>query len=400
MLRVTDHATRTDTGRRRSGNEDSHFVRAPLFVIADGMGGAQAGEVASRTAIDAFAGGLPDGPGSDEERLAAVVAEANARIHALAGSDEHLTGMGTTLTAAYVGVDDLAVAHVGDSRLYVFRDGGLRQLTDDHSLVGELVRRGQLSEREAEEHPQRSIITRALGPEGHVVVDHHTWPVSDGDVYLLCSDGLTDMVPDARIAALIADATALGAAATALVAAANDAGGRDNITVILFRVEAVDVPAGAEQHTMVGETAPTAAEVRSAVAAAPAAPPVPARAPRPPRTAGRDQPAARRSRRWAGPAKGLAVLAILVALVASGAWIASRSAYFVGSDDQGFISLYQGVPYALPGLPLYQKQYTSGLPTAALSPHVRRLVTEHKLRSQDDAVDLIRQLERGDVAGQ
>lgn len=399
MLRVTDHAKRTDTGRRRSGNEDSHFVRSPLFVIADGMGGAQAGEVASRTAIEAFAAGLPDGPGSDEERLAAVVADANGRIHELAGSDEHLTGMGTTLTAAYVGLDDLAVAHVGDSRLYRFRDGELQQLTDDHSLVGELVRRGQLSEREAEDHPQRSIITRALGPEDHVIVDHHTWPVVDGDVFLLCSDGLTDMVADPRIEATIAQAATLGGAADALVAAANEAGGRDNITVILFRVETVDAPAVGEQHTLVGRTAPTTAEVRSAAATADAqrSEPVAVRAPRAPRGPAQ---AGRRPRRWAGALKGLTVLLILVALVGSGAWIASRSAYFVGSDEQGFVTLYQGVPYSLPGLPLYQEQYTSGLPTATLPSRVQGLVTEHKLRSQQDAVDLVRQLERGTVAGQ
>src|SRR3954454_5616740 len=107
MLRVSDHSARTDTGRQRPANEDSYWVSNPLFVLADGMGGAQAGEVASQTAVEGFTGGLPDGPGSNEERLAAMVADANARIHALAQSDEAHAGMGTTLTAAYVGEDDL-----------------------------------------------------------------------------------------------------------------------------------------------------------------------------------------------------------------------------------------------------------------------------------------------------
>src|ERR1700754_1838580 len=185
MLRVADHSARTDTGRQRPANEDSYWVGNPLFVLADGMGGAQAGEVASQTAVEVFRQGLPDGPGSYEERLSSLVSDANKRIHALAQADDAHAGMGTTLTAAYVGEDDLAIAHVGDSRLYVLRDGELQQLTHDHSLVGELVRRGQISAEEAEDHPQRSIITRALGVEDDVVVDHLTWPVRDGDVFML-----------------------------------------------------------------------------------------------------------------------------------------------------------------------------------------------------------------------
>jgi serine/threonine protein phosphatase PrpC len=368
MLRVSDYAKRTDTGRRRTGNEDSLFVRSPLFVIADGMGGAQAGEVASQTAIGVFADGLPDGPGSEEERMAVLAVEANARIHALAASDEQMTGMGTTLTAAYLGPEDLAVVHVGDSRMYRFRDGELSQITDDHSLVGELVRRGQLTPEEAEDHPQRSIITRALGPEGQVVVDHHTWPVRDGDVFLLCSDGLTDMVPDEGVAEVLRGAASLSDASHGLVQAANDAGGRDNITVVLFRVEevapasagetTVGLPAAvapdeeADQATMAGASALRVEDVQQALAvaeppAAAAEPPVlQPRSPRPPRE---PAPASRR-RRWSGPAKALLVVAILLSFVASGAWIASRSVSFVATDDDGFVTLYTGLPYDVAGL--------------------------------------------------
>jgi serine/threonine protein phosphatase PrpC len=414
VLRVADHSARTDTGRQRPANEDSYWVSNPLFVLADGMGGAQAGEVASQTAVEVFTSGLPDGPGSHEERLAAMVGQANARIHALAQSDEAHAGMGTTLTAAYVGEDDLAIAHVGDSRLYVLRDGELQQLTDDHSLVGELVRRGQISAEEAEDHPQRSIITRALGIEDEVVVDHLTWPVRDGDVFLLCSDGLTGMVTDAHVAEIIRDAPNLSQAAHRLIDAANEAGGRDNITVILFRVQEVTPGVGGlvGQDTIAGATAPTAAEVREAAAttggavpaeaaasAGPATATITPRAPRPPRRPGATA-APRRRRRWAGPLKGLAVLAVLLILVASGAWIASRSVYFVGTDDAGFVTLYQGLPYDLPGLSLYQAQFASGVPAQTLPPRVRKVVTDHKLRSHDDAVDLVRQLERGDLAGQ
>jgi protein phosphatase len=424
MLRVADHASRTDTGRQRSANEDSFWVSSPLFVLADGMGGAQAGEVASQTAVASFTDGLPDGPGSNEERLARLVAEANVTIHARAQSDDALAGMGTTLTAAYVGEHDLAIAHVGDSRLYVLRDGELEQLTDDHSLVGELVRRGQISAEEAEDHPQRSIITRALGIEGDVVVDHHTWPVRDGDVFVLCSDGLTGMVPDAKVAEIVRSAPDLSTAAQRLIVAANEAGGRDNITVVLFRVEEVTPGDGGvlSQHTIAGAAAPTTAEIRRAAAtsegATPGAAPPPApratataepptiapRAPRPPRGASQSGtiPAGRRRRRrrWVGALKVLSVLAVVLILVGSGAWIASRSAYFVATNNQGFVTLYSGLPYDVAGLKLYSQEFITGVPAQTLPPRVRTTVTEHKLRSNADAVDLVRQLERGELAGQ
>ena len=174
MLRIVEYFHGSDTGRARPVNEDAHFARPPLFAVADGMGGAQAGEVASSAALELFEAGLPDGDTPAQERLAALVGEANLRVHELSRADSERAGMGTTLTAAYLGEDDLAVAHVGDSRLYRLRDGSLSQRTDDHSLVGELVRRGQLSPEEAEDHPQRSIITRALGPDDEVAIDSHT----------------------------------------------------------------------------------------------------------------------------------------------------------------------------------------------------------------------------------
>src|ERR1700723_1055367 len=202
MLRVAEHYTGTDTGLQRRANEDSLLARSPLFVVADGMGGAQAGEVASRIAVESFHGGLEDSS-RPEEGLAANALAANAHIHELSQRSAEHAGMGTTLTAIYVGEEEVAIAHVGDSRAYCLRDGELLRLTDDHSLVDELIREGRLTPAEAEEHPQRSIITRALGPEQIVEVDTRSLRARPGDVYLLCSDGLTSMVPEARLAEIL-----------------------------------------------------------------------------------------------------------------------------------------------------------------------------------------------------
>jgi serine/threonine protein phosphatase PrpC len=195
VLRVADHYAGTDTGRQRRANEDSLLARAPLFVVADGMGGAQAGEVASRIAVESFRGGLQDASRPEAE-LAGLAQEANSRIHELSHSNAEQAGMGTTLTAVYVGEEEVAIAHVGDSRAYCLRDGELLRLTDDHSLVDELLRQGRLTPEEAIEHPQRSVITRALGPEGTVEVDTRSFRARAADVYLLCSDGLTTMLPE------------------------------------------------------------------------------------------------------------------------------------------------------------------------------------------------------------
>ena len=244
MLRVAEQYVGTDTGRQRRANEDSMLARSPLFVVADGMGGAQAGEVASRLAIESFQHGLDDTTDA-EGSLAAYARAANVSIHERSQANAEHAGMGTTLTAVYVGAEEVAIAHVGDSRAYCLRDGELLRLTDDHSLVDELIRQGKLTPEEAVEHPQRSVITRALGPEPEVEIDTRSYRARDGDVYLLCSDGLTTMVPDALLAEILLAHGRLRDAGEALIAAANEAGGRDNITVVLLRVEEVALAAAA-----------------------------------------------------------------------------------------------------------------------------------------------------------
>jgi protein phosphatase len=235
-VRIAEHAALTDIGLERAGNEDSYVEDAPLFAVADGMGGAKAGEIASGMVADALevalaAGSLPDG-------LAATIEDANARVHALAHEDRSREGMGTTVTAAWVGGTTLRIAHVGDSRCYRFRDDQLEQLTEDHSLVGGLVRMGKLTPQEAEQHPQRSVILRAVGVEPTVDVDTAEHDLEDGDLYLLCSDGLYSMVRDEVVVETLRAAASLADTADLLIQLANSSGGRDNITVVLFRVAA------------------------------------------------------------------------------------------------------------------------------------------------------------------
>src|SRR4051812_12141673 len=234
------------------------------------MGGARAGEVASGIAVGTF-DEEPQPDASPEERLAAVATAANERIYSLAQEDASYAGMGTTFTAVLVTGNEIAIGHVGDSRLYRYRDGELERLTDDHSLVEEFVRQGKLTPEEAEVHPQRSIITRALGPEPEVEVDTFTYPARAGDVYLANSDGLTGMISETEIAQILRDRESLDDAAKQLIDAANANGGRDNITVVLFRVDQDDA-ADDDPDTLGGQETRIggidAEQVRAAVAEA------------------------------------------------------------------------------------------------------------------------------------
>ena len=458
MLRIAEHWYASDLGRQRQGNEDNFFVRAPLFVVADGMGGAQAGEVASEIAVRSFDDELPNG--SLPDALASVIEQANKRIHDKARADESLHGMGTTTTAAYVDDDEVVIAHVGDSRAYLLRDGELVRLTKDHSLVGELVARGKLTEEQAEQHPQRSVITRALGPEASVQVDVDIFPAKPGDLFLLCSDGLTSMVHEPKLRPLFEDGDSLETLGKRLIDAANAAGGRDNITVILFRLEGVEPREGeasaaaatsnedtTEYETFEGDAVPAprqgttrptgvsdeevlrSSEVtdsveddyrRSGTVAMsairpgepadappeepppeePAAGPAPAEGP-PRRTAPlpADTGSQPRKRRRRIPV-GLFVVLGIVALILVGGWLATRAVYFVGTDprDDRTIAIFRGLPYDLPlGIELYQRYAGSGVTIDDVPPARRATFTDHKLRSKDDAENLVIALERGQI---
>jgi len=226
----------TDTGKKRRRNEDEYVVEPPLFAIADGMGGAQAGELASSLAAGAVRGG-EGAAGGGEDYVVELIQEANRRVYQRSSQDAAVSGMGTTMTVALVEEGAVFFGHVGDSRAYLIRDGKLEQLTEDHSLVAELVRSGKLSPEEAETHPQRSVITRALGTDPDVDVDTFSIPTQPGDLFMLCSDVLTSMVEDDVILSTVEKhRDNLQTAAKALIRAANKGGGEDNITVVFFEI--------------------------------------------------------------------------------------------------------------------------------------------------------------------
>ncbi len=395
MLRVAEQFAGSDTGRQRRANEDSLLARSPLFVIADGMGGAQAGEVASSVAVAEFRPGL-SGTEEPERALEALAQDANARIHELSHTNAEQAGMGTTLTAIYVGEDEVAIAHVGDSRAYCLRDGELIRLTDDHSLVDELLRQGRLTPEEAVEHPQRSVITRALGIEGRVEVDTRSFRGLSGDIYLLCSDGLTTMVPEARIAELIASHPALADAGEALIAAANEAGGRDNITVILIRLEEVQLAGIALEDEATRTDLPPIELPPPAPAPGPemgAEAPAPRR-PRSPSAPQGARAGGRRRRLRLRHAGLLTATLVFLGVLAAGAYLALQNVYFIGTNNRGLVTLYEGVPFNLPlNLTLYSSRYVSGVSASTIAPRRRSTLLDHSLRSEGDAASLIRSLE-------
>jgi protein phosphatase len=420
MLRVAEQYAGSDTGLQRRANEDSMLARAPLFVVADGMGGAQAGEVASRIAVESFEQGL-DEAATPELALATLAMDANTRIHELSHEHAEQAGMGTTLTAIHVGEEEVTIAHVGDSRAYCLRDGELMRLTDDHSLVDELIRQGRLTPEEAVEHPQRSVITRALGPEGTVEVDTRSFRARAGDVYLLCSDGLTTMVAEELILSILLAHDRLRDAGEALIAAANQAGGRDNITVVLVRLEEVRPGAPAPVQEQGTTDTPAVADPGDDPDPQPAAGRVIAPAPERPVANGADRrggiaPVARRRPRR-GPARDngasaqrvrlrrrlrrasvLAVVLVTLGLIGSAAYLALQSVYFIGTNGRGLVTLYNGLPYRLPGgIPLYTSAYVSGVSASTIPAARRRSVLDNSLRSESNAASLIRSLELGQL---
>jgi protein phosphatase len=280
--------------------------------------------------------------------------------------------------------DEVSIAHVGDSRAYLYRDGELRLLTSDHSLVEELRRQGRLTDAQAQDHPQRSIITRALGPEEAVEIDTLTVSARPGDVILLTSDGLTTMIKDERVAEILAESETLEDAVDRLVREANEAGGRDNITAVAFRLAEAEGAEAVEGATLVGPSADEVGISGERIRAA-----ADSRERRAAAAAGGTPP----HRRWRTAAKVL-VAALVVAGIGVGAWLGMRQVYFLGTDEGGRLTLYRGLPYELPlGIDLYSEVYSVPVQVASLPEDRRESAVDHELRGRDDAVSLLNDLE-------
>jgi len=437
---VARHAALTDIGLHRSTNEDAFIAEPPLFAVADGMGGARAGEVASHLALETLVETVAAGAVLHDAALAA-----NERVYQLSRADRAHAGMGTTLTVVVLRDDRLEFAHVGDSRLYLWRDATLEQVTDDHSLVGEMLREGHLTREAALSHPQRSILSRALGTEPHVEVDEGALELLAGDTVLLCSDGLYSMVPETTIAAVLAAVDDPVRIARQLVREAKNEGGHDNITVVVLRFdeaaagapEAADAEAATGVLFTVDETATSvlpmvdeaATGVLPAVGEA-ATRPLPAAdddasgarsdadadrasdTPSPADAADADDadearlapagpakpgapgtvlpaitaatPRRRRRRLW------VIVAASLLLLVCVSAGAAGNTVYFVGDHD-GMVSVYHGLPWQVGGLRLYGLYLETTTPLAVVAPSVRARVERHDLHRKPAALALARQ---------
>lgn len=374
----------SDIGQVREGNEDSYLVIAPLYAVADGMGGHRGGEVASNLALETVQTLFEQGSGT----LAEQVEQANRAVFDRSQKDRRVSGMGTTLTAALIDGGRVHLAHVGDSRAYLFRAGELSLLTEDHTLVHKMVVEGEITEEEAETHPHRSILTRALGVDAAVQVDESDVEVAGGDRILLCSDGLTGMVSDEQIREILGRNPDPQPAVDELVKEANRAGGIDNITAVIL--DFVDDESGeestvaAEVHhaptqerpiprrsdiTIVGapipEPTPEASSLGTSPGSAPLTGPRPSRAggattatreraarpparspsPAPPPTPRRSFGRGRKVALWGGVA-----VAVLVLGVVGGKLYLDRQ-WFVGVSD-GRVAIFRGVPTDVAGVEL------------------------------------------------
>lgn len=340
---------RTDVGRVREGNEDSYLMDEPLFGIADGMGGHAAGEVASSTAVEALSSGAARANAEDPESLVALIKEANRAIFEKATTDDSLHGMGTTCTLVLIDAHKIHLAHVGDSRAYLSRDGDLLRLSEDHTLVGRMVREGQLTEEEAAKHPQRSMITRSLGIDSDVRVDLRSFDVRDGDRIMLCSDGLTSMVGEDTIKRVLQQKKSPQGAADELVDLANEAGGEDNITVVIL-----DLSADGDAPPPPPRSASTAEKATGRTTDAPLGPPPSSASP------SNDDPGfGRRVVR-----KIVVTLVILMVLVGAGygalRYSLNRS-WFVGVSDEDVVTIYQGRPEEVLGISMKEVEEETGI---------------------------------------
>lgn len=389
------HGAATDLGLVRRQNEDSFVGSSGLYAVCDGMGGARAGEVASEVACRVLTD-MPKNAGAAELRDA--IARANRLIRERSLADPTLSGMGTTLTAVTGTGSPLTVAQVGDSRAYLLHAGEFRQVTEDHSLVAEMIRRGQLTPEQAAVHPHRSIITRALGTEETAKPDIIELPLEVGDRVLICSDGLSGMVPDEELQGLLGAGTDPQETADELVAAALRNGGEDNVTVVvIFAVDSSgDEPgagadAGPEEDSLDASGVSTAG-IDGANASGPSIQGVGEDGFGPlVRTAG--------SGGRAGVLGGrrrlvLAIaVAVVAAAVAASAFLAFNSTVFFVGTTEGQVALFRGMPYKVMSVDLYRVEDTVPIRFEQLDGYLQERVDAHELVTKEEGLRFIRGLE-------
>lgn len=349
----------TDVGRHRETNQDVYMVAEPLYGVADGMGGHAAGDVASQTAVSTVRSLLESEPPTQPNDLARYLKEANLAVWRKANEDTDLHGMGTTFTLIHVDGDKAAIGHVGDSRAYMLRDGSLRQITKDHTLVQRMVDEGRIRQDEAVHHPQRNVISRALGIDDDIEVDVSTIPLRGGDRLLICSDGLTSMLSDERIESMLLADIEPDPLAERMVTAANEAGGEDNITVVIL-----DVVGDDESETAARVATPLPQTEEPGV---------------------RSQEEGRRPQEAepkGGPRAPLRLIAWVAVplLLATAGYAAARitlsNSWFVGADEGGTVTIYQGIPEEILGLDLRETEETTELELEELPAFLRANVSE------------------------
>lgn len=370
----------TDVGRVRKRNEDSYLLEAPIYAVADGMGGHIAGDVASSTAVSVISEGIAADRPRDGHALAELVTRANEAIWGKAQSDQSLRGMGTTCTLMMIDGDVAHIAHVGDSRAYLLRDGSLRQLTEDHTLVERMVREGRLSAEQAANHPQRNIITRTLGVDSNVQVDVLEEPLAEGDRILITSDGLTSMVEPREIATVLDEEDHPQAAADRLVDMANDAGGEDNVTVLVLHVGTDGPPR---------RDAPGQED-------GPPGPPPPAPAREDTRTGAHAETDAPAPRRWVRPLVWTAVIVAVLGIAGfvTVRWVLANS-WFVGISDDGVVAIYQGIPEEIAGATFADVEEVTDIAEAEIPESFRDDIEENrKFESLEDAQGYVANVEQ------
>jgi PPM family protein phosphatase len=338
---------KSDVGKMRTDNQDSYLADEPVFAVADGVGGHLGGDVASATAIRVIREGTQGGARADQ--LEELLQRVNSAIWEKSQSATHLRGMGTTCTLVLLENGSAHLAHVGDSRAYLYRSGELSQVTEDHNLVGRMLSEGRLSREEAAHHPQRNIITRALGLDPNVDVDLLTLELTEGDRLIICSDGLSSMVDEQTLAGIMSGERDPQAAAERLIEEANEAGGEDNITVVLIDVG----------DNSADQAASSARAVRA---------PTPTERPHHPAPRG-----AAWGRRivW-----GVLLVALLVGGTIAARWFVLSHAWYVGSNTAGVITIYKGIPDEVAGVALKETQQETGLKLSALPQFLRSNVTD------------------------